>query len=136
MWKCPKCGRQFKHKISDHSCVKVNVKTHFTGKSSNVKIVYEKLLKEIKKFGTVNVSPVTGSIMLKNVSTFLGVRVSKGWLDIDFFLPEETHDFPIHKTMRYSKSKTVHYVRLENLKEVDKQLIRWLKISYDMSGGK
>lgn len=135
-WTCPKCNRRFRHKISYHSCVKIDVKTHFIGKRPNVKAVYDKMLQEVKKFGNVNVSPVTGCIMLKNVSTFLGIRLSKKWVSIDFFLPEETYDFPIHKTMRYTKSKTVHFVRLESPKEVNNQLLHWLKISYDMAGKK
>lgn len=135
-WNCAKCGRQFKHATTYHSCVRVNPDSHFIGKKPNVKKVYDKILKETKKFGNVNVSPVQSGIMLKNASTFLGIRLGKTWLDMDFFLPEETNEFPIYKTMRYSKSKTVHYVRLENPKEVDKQLIGWMKISYNMAGKK
>ena len=135
-WNCPKCNRQFKYATEYHSCVKVDVKTHLAGKGPTIKAVYDKILKEVKKFGKVNVSPVQSSIMLKNVSTFMGIRLSKSWVEIDFFLPEETHDFPIHKTMRYSKKKTVHYVRLEDPKEIDKQLMRWIKVSYQMAAGK
>jgi hypothetical protein len=135
-WICPKCNRQFKHATDYHSCVKVDVKTHFNGKSPGIKKIYDRILKEVKKFGKVNVSPVQSSIMLKNVSTFLGLRVAKGWVEIDFFLPEETHDFPIHKTMRYTKKKTIHYVRLESAAQVDKQLVQWIKTSYEMAGAK
>ncbi len=135
-WTCPKCERQFKHEIPYHSCVKVNVASHFINKQPNVRAVYNKILKEATKFGTVNVSPVKSGIYLKRVSSFLGIRLSKTWVDLDFFLPEETSEFPIYKTMRYTKSKTVHFVRLENPKEVDRQLVRWLKISYDLAGNK
>lgn len=135
-WICPKCGRQFKHATNYHSCVKVNEDIHFINKKPNVLKVYEKILKETKKFGKVNVSPVKSGILLKNISTFLGMRLKKDSLDIDFFLPEETNEFPIYKTFRYTKSKVVHYVRLENPKEVDRQLVNWMKISYRMAGEK
>ncbi len=135
-WICPKCFRQFKHKISDHSCVKIDVRTHFIGKQPNVKAIYNKLIKEVHKFGYVNVSPVKGSILLKNVSTFMGIRISKRWVSIDFFLPIESIEFPIYKAMRYSKKKVVHFVQLEKPKEVDKQLLHWLKVSYDTCGKK
>ena len=135
-WNCPKCGRQFKHATNYHSCVRVNANSHFINKNPNVKAVYEKILKETKKFGEVNVSPVQSGIMLKNVSTFLSMRLGKGWLDVDFFLPQETNEFPIYKTFRYTKRKVVHYVRLESTAEVDKQLVNWLKISFNMAGKK
>ena len=135
-WICPKCNRLFKHATNYHSCVKVNADIHFANKKPNVKAVYEKILKETKKFGKVNVSPVQSSILLKNVSTFLGIKPRKDSVDIDFFLPEETNEFPIYKTFRYTKNKAVHCVRLESPKEVDKQLVNWMKISYSMAGGK
>lgn len=131
-WICPKCNRLFKHKTTYHSCVKVNAGMHFINKQPNVKEVYEKILKETKKFGKVNVSPVKSGILLKNVSTFLGIKPGKTFIDVDFFLPEETNEFPIYKTLRYTKNKVVHYVRLESPKEVDKQLVTWIKTSYSM----
>jgi len=135
-WICPKCGRQFKHATNYHSCVKVDADRHFINKKPEVKAMFEKILKETKKFGNVNVSPVQNSIMLKNASTFLAIKPKKEWADIEFFLPEEVHEFPVYKTARYTKNKVVHFVRLENPKEVDKQLMRWLKISYDLAGEK
>ena len=134
LWNCPKCNRQFKHATTYHSCVKVDADSHFINKAPNVKAVYEKILKEVRKFGKINVSPVKSSIMLKNASSFLGIKPGKAFVDLDFVLPEETHEFPIYKTMKYSKNKVIHFVRLESTKEVDKQLLRWLKISYDLSG--
>ena len=135
-WLCPKCSRQFKYETSYHSCVKVNPDIHFVNKKPNVKAVYEKILRETKKFGKVNVSPVQTSIMLKNVSTFLGIHPRKDSLDVSFFLPKETNEFPIIKTFRYGKNKVAHSIRLESPTEVDKQLVKWMKISYGLAGPK
>ena len=136
IWNCPKCGRQFKHATTYHSCVRINPDSHFIGKNQNVKAVYEKILKETKNFGKVNVSPVQNSILLKNDSTFLSIHPRKNSLEVEFFLPKETKEFPIYKTFRYTKNKTVHYVRLENPKEVDRQLVNWMKVSYHLAGEK
>ena len=136
LWTCPKCHRQFKYATSYHSCVKVNPENHFINKKPNVKAVYEKILNETRKFGNVNISPVKSGILLKNISTFLGIKLRKDFLDIEFFLPEETNEFPVYKTFRYTKSKVVHYVRLENPIEVDKQLVGWIKISFLLAGRK
>ena len=135
-WNCPKCGRQFKYATNYHSCVKVNADSHFVNKKPNVRAVYEKILKETKKFGKVNVSPVQTSIMLKNVSTFLGIHLYKESMDVSFFLPEEKNEFPVIKTFRYGKNKIAHTIRLEHPKEVDRQLVNWMKISYGLAGKK
>ena len=135
-WNCPKCGRQFKHATNYHSCVRVNADKHFINKKPNVRAVYEKILKETKKFGKVNVSPVQTSIMLKNISTFLGMHLRKDSMDVSFFLPEETNEFPVHKTFRYGKNKIAHTLRIERTSEVDKQLVKWMKISYNLAGKK
>ena len=135
-WICPKCGRQFKYATNYHSCVRVNADKHFMNKEPNVRTVYDKILREAKKFGKVNISPVQTSIMFKNVSTFLGINLRKDSLDISFFLPEETNEFPVYKTFRYGKNKVAHSVRLESPSEVDKQLVNWMKISYSLAGKK
>lgn len=135
-WNCPKCGRQFKYATNYHSCVKVNADSHFINKKSNVRTVYGKILKETKKIGTVNISPVQTSIMLKNVRTFLGMHLYRESMDVSFFLPEEKNEFPVHKTFKYGKNKKGHTVRIENPKEVDRQLISWMKISCGLAGKK
>lgn len=135
-WTCPKCFRQFKHAAQYHSCVKLNSAAHFIGKNPNIIRIYEKILKETKKIGRVNVSTVKSGIMLKNISTFLAMKPGKSWLDIEFFLPEEVNEFPVHRTFRYSKNKVVHSVRLGSPGEVDRQLVRWMKTSYNLSGKK
>ena len=116
--------------------MRVNPEKHFINKKPNVRAVYEKILKETKKFGKVNVSPVQTSIILKNVSTFLGMHLRKDSMDVSFFLPEEKNEFPIYKTFRYGKNKIAHTVRIERPSEVDKQLVNWMKISYGLAGKK
>ena len=135
-WTCPNCKRIFKHKNQWHSCVRVDAEDHFSGKGPNVKEIYDKLLKEVKKFGEVNISPVKGCILLKASGTFLALKPKKEWMDIEFLLSEKVDDFLIHKTVRVSNHRFAHFVRLEDPKQVTKQLLGWLNRSYKLISNK
>jgi len=135
LWVCPDCGRQFKHKNQAHSCVRLNPDDHFIGKDPKVRATYDKLLREVEKFGDVNVSSVKIGMMLKAPSTFVAVKPKKSWVDIEFILDEEINQFPVHKTFRYTKGRFAHFVRLEGPKDVSKKLLGWLKRSYLLVNG-
>jgi Domain of unknown function (DUF5655) len=106
-WVSPDCGRRFKHRNQEHSCVRLNPDDHFVGKEPRVRKIYDRLLSEVMKFGNVDVSPVKNGVMLKGQSTFLAVKPKKSWVDIEFILGEEVNVYPVHKAFRYTKSKVV-----------------------------
>jgi hypothetical protein len=68
--------------------------------------------------------------MLKAPSTFLAVKPKKSRVDIEFILDKEIHEFPVHKTIRYTKRRWAHFVRLAHSKQISKKLLGWLKASY------
>lgn len=131
-WTCPDCGRQFKHRNQSHSCLRLNPDDLFSGKETRVKEIYDRLLKEVGKFGDVNVSPVRVGVMLKVRSTFAAVKPKKSWVDLEFILDEEINEFPVHKTFRYTAGRWAHFVRLEHSKDVSKKLLVWLRRSYNL----
>jgi len=92
-------------------------------------------LREVKKFGKVNVSVVKIGVMLKGVSTFAAVKPKRMWVDIEFVLDEEIQEYPVHKTIRYTKHRFAHFVRLEHPKDVNKNLLVWLRRSYKLING-
>ena len=130
-WTCPNCNRPFKHKNQDHSCVRIDADEHFIGKSVVVKEIYDRMMARVSKFGNVIVSPARHAILVTSASTFLAVKPKKEWLDIEFILGRIVTDFPINKTVRTNKTRVAHFVRLESPKDVDKQLIGWLKEAYE-----
>ena len=135
-WTCPKCKRSFKNKNQSHSCVRINPDDHFVGKDPRVKRVYDALLREVGRFGPVDVSPVRIGIMLKGASTFLAVKPKQKWIDIEFALDEPIEEYPVHKTVQYAKGRWAHFIRLEHPKDVTKKLVGWLKRSYILTAGR
>jgi hypothetical protein len=98
-----------------------------------VRNIYDKLWSEVRKFGDLNVSVTKSSIMFVSRNTFIAVKPKMNWLDIEFLLDREVHEFPIHKVVRANKSRVAHFVRLENPKEVSVKLVSWLRESYELT---
>jgi hypothetical protein len=116
-----------------HSCVRLEVKEHLEGKSPRVNIICQTLMIRAKEFGEVTVSAVKNCILLKSASTFLALKPKKEWVDIEFLLDMEVDEFPVHKTVRVSKNRVAHFVRLQRPKEITGKLIRWLKRSFEVT---
>lgn len=134
-WVCPKCGRPFKNTNQQHSCVQLSVEEHLKGKPAELVAAYQKLALEVEKLGDVVISPVKSAIQFKSKSTFLSCKVGKTYLEIEFFLETVSEEFPVLKTLRLSAKKVVHYVRVESAKEIDKQLLNWIKTSCRLVNG-
>ena len=133
MWTCPKCKRPFKYKTQYHSCVTIAPDSLFE-KYPLAKTLYKKIVKQVKPFGNdVVLSAAKSAVFAKNNGTFIAFKPKKDCLVVEFFLPEEVLEFPVEKTFRYTKTKVVHYIKLDGLEQVNKQLINWLKISYAMN---
>ena len=129
-WTCPDCKRIFKNTKQGHSCVVKSLNEHFLNKEPGVRATYDRLESTLKAFGDFQVSPVINAILFSSESTFLVVKPKNKWLDLEFVLDYEANEFPIHKTVRVSKTRFAHFVRIQRPEEVDKQLIEWIKKAY------
>src|SRR5688572_25586512 len=126
MWTCPKCKRPFKTKNQSHSCVTIKPGAIFK-KYPLAEKLFKELEKEVKKFGKdVQISAAKSAVFAKNNGTFAAFKPKKDHLAVEFFLPEAVDEFPIEKTLRYTKTKVVHYIRLDAAEQVNRQLINWL----------
>ena len=132
MWTCSTCGRSFLKTNQDHSCLLVNLESHFYTKQQHVIDTFEKIKNVVLLFDDVRINSVKGAILFRAKSTFLAVKPKKSFLDIEFVLDEKIEEFPIHKSVQASKSKWAHFVRLESPEEVDEQLLSWIREAYDI----
>lgn len=93
--------------------------------------IYEKLIKEVKKFGKdVEIAPKKAYVSLRAKTQFGLIQPStKSRIDIGIKFKDE----PTTERLESSKSfnsMVSHRVRIESVKEVDKELIGWLKKAY------
>ena len=131
-WICPNCKKEFRNKNQAHSCAKVDLKDHLKNKSPQVIATFDKLMRELDKFGEINLNPVKTSVQVKAGATFLSIKPKKEYTEIEFQLGEEVDRLPIYKNIRISKNRVLHFAILKSPKEVNIQLVNWLKKSYEL----
>ena len=107
---------------------------HFDGKEPVVKSIYDRLIKESRKFGKVVEEPKKTSIHLVNKSAFAGVATRKSALILNIKSAAPIKDARIKKSEKLSASRFHQEVKLVSPEEVDSTLINWLRDAYALSG--
>jgi len=135
-WICPQCNRKFKSTNQSHSCVMKSADEHFARKEANVRATYDTLVKKLKSGIDFEIHSVINAIMFTTDITFLAIKPKKEWIDLEFLLDYEVNEFPIHKVVKATKTRYAHFVRIQKPKEVDDQLIEWIKEAYKLNSEK
>jgi len=93
--------------------------------------IYEKLLKEVKKFGKdVEIAPKKAYVSLRAKTQFALIQPStKTRIDVGIKLKDEPTTERLESSASFN-SMVSHRVRVTSIKEVDKALIGWLKQAY------
>jgi len=111
-----------------------SVSQHFENKDPVVKSIYERILKESRKFGEVIEEPKKTSIHLVHKSAFAGVTTRKNALILNIKSAAPIKHARIAKSEQLSASRFHQAVKLTSPDEVDSTLIGWLKDAYTISG--
>jgi ABC-type tungstate transport system permease subunit len=131
-WICPNCNREFHNTNQSHSCGTTPVEKHFVKTLPSVQQLYNQLIQQVENFGVIRIASVKNAILISNRTTFLACKLSKTYLTLEFFLDHEEDLFPVYKTVRISKRRVVHFMKLQSEEELDSQLLAWLKASYEL----
>ena len=109
-----------------------SVDDHFVGKEPVVRDTYDSLLKAIKRFGEFQQEPHKTSIHLVNGSAFAGVATRKGYILLNIRTGYPIESSRVTKTEQVSRNRYHHLVKLEKPKDVDAELVKWLKDAYQL----
>ncbi|RAW01722.1 hypothetical protein DQQ10_08720 [Pseudochryseolinea flava] len=96
--------------------------------------MFNKIIRIVKKIGPYQESPIKDYIMLKHRSTFLTIKPRKKYLDITFFLPDTSIDFPIFNSRRTSRHRVTHVARFESADDISDLVADWISQSYSITG--
>ena len=110
-----------------------SVSQHFENKNPVVKSIYERILKESRKFGDVKEEPKKTSIHLVNKSAFAGVTTRKNALLLNIKSAAPIKHARIAKSEQLSASRFHQEVKLTSPDEVDPLLVGWLREAYAIS---
>jgi len=112
---------------------KFSISQHFENKDPVVKSIYERILKEARKFGRVIEEPKKTSIHLVNQSAFAGVTTRKNALILNIKSAVPIKHARISKSEQLSASRFHQEVKLTSPEEVDSLLVGWLKDAHAIS---
>jgi hypothetical protein len=113
--------------------IEYTVDDQFTGKTPNVRAVYDLLLSQLHTFGPVHEEPKKTSIHLAKTSGFAGVHTRKNYLILNIRSDHLIDSPRITKSEQVSKSRYHQEVKLESPDEIDAELLSWLKAAYHLS---
>jgi hypothetical protein len=110
-----------------------SIDSHFTNKESDVRKIYEAILKKSNKLGVVKEEAKKTSIHLVRKSAFAGIATRKSFLILTFKSANDLTSKRISKRERASANRWHMEVKLDSPEAVDAEVTAWLKSSYDIS---
>ncbi|HFA51365.1 MAG TPA: hypothetical protein ENJ95_20310 [Bacteroidetes bacterium] len=136
MWTCPSCNRTFRNTNQMHTCKKVDMESFFLRRPPHFRGLYELIKKKTEMFGDFREEAVPPDVVFfKTKSTFLAVKIKKKWIDIQFFLDHLEDVPPVKKHLQTSKRRIAHLVSVDCEEDIDRQLMDWIKASYELISG-
>lgn len=112
----------------------ITIGDHFEGKDEKVRVIYDRLLGSVRKFGHVHEAPKKGSIHLDHESGFAGVYLRKNYILLHFRTDYPINSSRMQKQQQLSARRFKHTVRLDSGSQIDQELLSWLKDAYLLAG--
>jgi hypothetical protein len=131
-WTCPACKKKFKNPNQEHSCARVPVDAHLKNKPAAIRMIYDRIIMEVQRFGPYTLNPVKSSIQVKAGATFLSVKPKRDRVDIEFFLSREEGREPVTKCFRVSGNRVLTCATIDNVMQVNERLVGWIRESYEL----
>ena len=105
---------------------------HLKGKEKIVTDIYEKLIAALMKFGQLKIEPHKTSIHLGNRFGFAGVYTRKDYINLEVHLNYKLTGKRVAKVEQASANRFHHTIKLTSTKDIDKELLTWLKEAYEL----
>jgi len=111
-----------------------SVETHFDGRSSVVKGIYDTIVAADRQFGPVDEDPKKTSIHLNRKTAFAAVKTRREFLILTIKATEDIESPRISKHEQTSPHRWHHEIKLTSVGDVDSQISGWLRDAYELSG--
>lgn len=105
---------------------------HLKDKEVIVTKIYERLLKELQKFGPLKIEPKKTSIHVRNRFGFAGVYTRSNYINLEVHLNHKLTSKRVTKVEQASANRFHHTIKLSSEKDIDKELLSWLKEAYEL----
>ena len=109
-----------------------SVLEHLRGREQVVTDIYGKLIVELQKFGQLKIEPKKTSIHLGNRFGFAGVYTRNDFINLEVHLNYKLRAERVCKVEQASANRFHHTIKLTKPKDIDKELLTWLKEAYEL----
>ncbi len=75
LWRCPACSRFFANRNQTHTCGRHTLRSHFEGRSREVKALYQRFVALVRQCGPVRVVPEKSRIAFQARMSFAAVAL-------------------------------------------------------------
>lgn len=106
----------------------------FVNKEPGVRAVYDTVLSSLAKVGPITTESKKTSIHLVRKTSFAGAHPKKAWLDLTIRSDQPIKSARVRAQEQVSKNRWHQDVRLISPKDVDAEVVSWLKSAYGLAG--
>jgi hypothetical protein len=110
------------------------VKEHFENRPPEVKATYAAIIKAAKKLGPVREEAKKTSIHLVRKTAFAGVATRRTALILTLKSDADVANKRIKKRAQTSANRWHFEIKLEEPKQVDREILGWLEKAYELAG--
>lgn len=106
----------------------------FANKEAGVRAAYDKVLASLVKVGPVKAELKKTSIHLVRDTSFAGAHPKKAWLDLTIRSDKPIKSSRVRAQEQVSRNRWHQDVRLASPKDVDAEVVGWLRSAYALAG--
>ena len=129
-WICPRCGNSFVTPNLSHSCVVVDLDTHFAGKPPAIRALFDAWIAFVERYGgPTTVIPQRSRIALQSRVRFGSVLVRRRWLDCGLWLTRVVLH-PLLRKVDDLGPAQYHWFRLTDPAQLDEELASLVSDAY------
>ncbi|MGE5209569.1 MAG: DUF5655 domain-containing protein [Alphaproteobacteria bacterium] len=132
LWKCPNCRRRFANRNQSHACGQHDLKHHFSGKSPEIRRLFDEVAAVIQRIGPVCVLPQKTRIAFQVRMSFAQITPKSRWLDGHVVLARCFEHPRFRRIQTISPRNHVHSFRLTLRRDIDADFRSWLEEAYEV----
>ena len=130
LWRCPKCGHRFVTRNLWHSCTRVPLARHFTGKPAALRTTFRRWVAIARACGPVTVYAQKTRIVIQARVRFAGAVVRSSWLDAGLWLRRRIKHPRVHHIEDYGRLGFGVHFRLAAPDDIDGRIVKLMREAY------
>ncbi len=130
LWKCPKCARPFANRNQSHFCSRYTLQQHLAGKTLVAVRLFREFAKLVRRCGPVRIVPEKTRIAFQVRMSFAAISLRRDSIVGHAVLARRLENPRFTKIEYISPRNHVHSFRFTSLKELDREVLGWLREAY------